>query len=91
MKCNWVIFLPHTHTHGIAISFGFEKTIMKFNKLGMSSARLENVLVVLLRDCLQEMFIILALLTIVNQFRELSQSILEFDFINVLSHDLLLY
>ena len=83
MKCNWVIFLPHTHTHththDIAISFGFEKTIMKFNKLGMSSARLENVLVALLQDCLQEMFFILALLTIVNQFRELSQSILEFD------------
>ena len=68
MKCNWVIFLPHTHTHDIAISFGFEKTIMKFNKL-----------VAPLRDCLQEMFFILALLTIVNQFRELSQSILEFD------------
>ena len=70
----------HTHTHDIAISFGFEKTIMKFNKLGMSSARLENVLVAApLQDCLQEMFFILALLTIVNQFRELSQSILEFD------------
>ena len=69
----------HTHTHDIAISFGFEKTIMKFNKLGMSSARLENVLVAPLQDCLQEMFFILALLTIVNQFRELSQSILEFD------------
>ena len=79
MKCNWVIFLPHTHTHDIAISFGFEKTIMKFNKLGMSSARVENVLVAPLRNCLQEMFFILALLTIVNQFRELSQSILEFD------------
>ena len=52
---------------------------MKFNKLGMSSARLENVLVAPLRDCLQEVFFILALLTIVNQFRELSQSILEFD------------
>ena len=59
--------------------FGFEKTIMKFNKLGMSSARLENVLVAPLQDCLQETFFILALLTIVNQFRELSQSILEFD------------
>ena len=45
----------------------------------MSSARLENVLVAPLWDCLQEMFFILALLTIVNQFRELSQSILEFD------------
>ena len=56
-----------------------KKTIMKFNKLGMSSARLENVLVAPLGDCLQEMFFILALLTIVNQFRELSQSILEFD------------
>ena len=68
MKCNWVIFLSHTqkctHTHGIAISFGFEKTIMKFNKLGMSSARLENVLVAPLQDCVQEMFFILALLTI---------------------------
>ena len=52
---------------------------MKFNKLGISSARLENVLVAPLRDCLQEMFFILALLTIVNQFRELSQSILQFD------------
>ena len=52
---------------------------MKFNKLGMSSARLENVLVAPLQDCVQEMFFILALLTIVNQFRELSQSILEFD------------
>ena len=52
---------------------------MKFNKLGMSSARLENVLVTPLQDCVQEMFFILALLTIVNQFRELSQSILEFD------------
>ena len=52
---------------------------MKFNKLGMSSARLENVLVAPLQDCLQEMFFIFALLTIVNQFRELSQSILEFD------------
>ena len=70
----------HTqHTHDIAISFGFEKTITKFNKLGMSSARLENVLVAPLQDCLQEMFFILAFLTIVNQFRELSQSILEFD------------
>ena len=59
--------ISHTHTHGIAISFGFEKTIMKFSKLGMSSARLENVI------------FILALLTTVNQFRELSQSILEFD------------
>ena len=68
----------HTHTHDIAIFFGFEKTIMKFNKLGMSSARLENVLVAPLQDCLQEMFFILALLTIVNQFRELPQSI-EFD------------
>ena len=63
----------------LLFSFGFEKTIMKFNKLGMSSARLENVLVAPLRDCVQEMFFILALLTIVNQFRELSQSILEFD------------
>ena len=67
MKCNWVI------------SFGFEKTIIKFNKLGMSSARLENVPVAPLQDFVQEMFFILALLTIVNQFRELSQSILEFD------------
>ena len=41
----------HTHTHDIAIFFGFEKTIMKFNKLGMSSARLENVLVAPLQDC----------------------------------------
>ena len=57
----------HTHTHDIAISFGFEKTIMKFNKLGMSSARLENVLVAPLQDCLQEMFFILALLTIDTQ------------------------
>ena len=48
--------VSHTHTHDIAISFGFEKTIMKFNKLGMSSARLENVLVAPLQDCLQEMF-----------------------------------
>ena len=79
--------VSHTHTHGIAISFGFEKAIMKFNKLGMSSARLENVLVAPLQDCMQEMFFILTLLTIVNIFRELSQSILEF----VLSHDLLLY
>ena len=72
--------VSHTHTHmALLFLLVLKKTIMKFNKLGMSSARLENVLVAPLRDCLQEMFFILALLTIVNQFRELSQSILEFD------------
>ena len=38
MKWNWPFF--RSHTHDIAISFGFEKT-MKFNKLAILGVVLE--------------------------------------------------
>ena len=41
MKCNWAIFL--SHTHDISICFGFEKKI-KIIKLAMSGAELAPLL-----------------------------------------------